>query len=113
MRSYFPDSTIALCAARIAMAYSPRPSLNFQTPRLDCPASTFWAYSQPFCQLLMVSQVFETYVQPNTGHALNLHYNSTGTYEVMQNFVREHIFGAWKAWSYSCDGKFLLAYRCG
>ena len=27
-----------------------------------------------------------TYIQPNTGHGINLHYNSTGAYDVMNSF---------------------------
>ena len=33
------------------------------------------------------AKVFETYIQPNTGHGINPHYNSTGAYKVMQNFL--------------------------
>lgn len=29
---------------------------------------------------------FTAYIQPNTGHAINLHYNSTGAYAVIHNF---------------------------
>lgn len=31
---------------------------------------------------------FEAYIQPNTGHGINTHYNSTGAYAVMQNFLK-------------------------
>ena len=30
---------------------------------------------------------FEAYIQPNTGHGLNFHYNATGTYNVIQTFL--------------------------
>lgn len=32
-----------------------------------------------------------TYVQPNAGHALNLHHNATAAYEVMFGFIQKHI----------------------
>jgi len=36
------------------------------------------------------SRAFESYVQSNTGHAVNVHYNSLGAYRVMNKFlVRE------------------------
>ncbi|TVY81610.1 hypothetical protein LSUE1_G005256 [Lachnellula suecica] len=30
---------------------------------------------------------FSSYIQPNTGHGINLHYNSTGAYKVMNEFL--------------------------
>ena len=33
------------------------------------------------------SQRFESYVQPQTGHGLNFHYNATGTYTVIQDYL--------------------------
>ncbi|KAF2192372.1 hypothetical protein K469DRAFT_553285 [Zopfia rhizophila CBS 207.26] len=36
------------------------------------------------------ASVFEAYIQPNTGHGLNAHYNSTGAYEVIQNWLEDH-----------------------
>ena len=30
---------------------------------------------------------FEAYIQPNTGHGLNFHYNQTGSYDVIQRFL--------------------------
>ena len=30
---------------------------------------------------------FVTYVQPNIGHGINLHYNATGAYTVMNDFL--------------------------
>ena len=33
---------------------------------------------------------FEAYVQPNTGHGINLHYNSTGAYDVIEEFLSAH-----------------------
>jgi pimeloyl-ACP methyl ester carboxylesterase len=33
------------------------------------------------------ASVFEAYVQPRTGHALNVHYNSTGAFNVIQKFL--------------------------
>jgi len=30
---------------------------------------------------------FEAYIQPNTGHGLNFHYNQTGSYEVINDFL--------------------------
>ena len=37
---------------------------------------------------------FEAYVQPNTGHGLNLHYNATGTYNHIAGFLRKSGLGA-------------------
>jgi pimeloyl-ACP methyl ester carboxylesterase len=31
---------------------------------------------------------FSAYVQPNTGHGINLHYNATGAYRVINDFIR-------------------------
>ena len=39
------------------------------------------------------ARAFEAYIQPNTGHAINLHYNSTGAYRVMQEFLIAHGLG--------------------
>ncbi len=33
---------------------------------------------------------FEAYVQPNTGHGINLHYNATGAYDVIEEFLAAH-----------------------
>ncbi|KAL8714236.1 MAG: hypothetical protein Q9220_001965 [cf. Caloplaca sp. 1 TL-2023] len=33
------------------------------------------------------AKAFEAYIQPDTAHALNLHYNSTGAYNVIQRFL--------------------------
>jgi pimeloyl-ACP methyl ester carboxylesterase len=33
-----------------------------------------------------------TYIQPNTGHAINVHYNATGAYEVMLDWAKGHGF---------------------
>ena len=30
---------------------------------------------------------FTAYVQPDTAHGINLHYNSTGAYKVIQDFL--------------------------
>lgn len=30
---------------------------------------------------------FEAYIQPNTGHGINLHYNQTGAYAVITSFL--------------------------
>ncbi|KAL3490944.1 Alpha/Beta hydrolase protein [Aspergillus germanicus] len=32
-----------------------------------------------------------SYIQPNTGHALNLHYNASAAYQVIHGFVKEHV----------------------
>lgn len=36
------------------------------------------------------AQPFETYIQPHTGHGMNLHFNASGTYEVVQSFFKAH-----------------------
>lgn len=33
------------------------------------------------------ASVFEAYIQPNTGHGLNFHYNATAGYQVIQDFL--------------------------
>ena len=33
------------------------------------------------------ASVFESYIQPNTGHGLNFHYNATAGYQVIQDFL--------------------------
>ncbi|KAI9831804.1 MAG: hypothetical protein M1819_004701 [Sarea resinae] len=37
------------------------------------------------------ASVFETLIQPNTGHALNIHYNSTAAFVAIQKFVKAHV----------------------
>ena len=34
---------------------------------------------------------FEAYIQPNTGHGINLHYNATGAYNVINNFLNAKV----------------------
>ena len=36
------------------------------------------------------ASAFEAYVQPNTGHGINVHYNSTAAYRVIQEFLGTH-----------------------
>lgn len=36
---------------------------------------------------------FDSYVQPNTGHALNVHYNATAGYRAIQNWLGTHGLG--------------------
>ena len=31
---------------------------------------------------------FTAYIQPNTGHGINAHYNATGAYDVIQTFLQ-------------------------
>ncbi|KAH7119902.1 Alpha/Beta hydrolase protein [Dendryphion nanum] len=38
--------------------------------------------------------VFEAYIQPNTGHGINVHYNSTASYKVVNNFLAAHGLGS-------------------
>lgn len=38
------------------------------------------------------SSSVETYVQPNVGHGINLHYNATGAYEVITDWASRHGF---------------------
>lgn len=33
------------------------------------------------------AKAFEAYIQPNTGHAINLHYNATAAYKATQEFL--------------------------
>lgn len=37
------------------------------------------------------ASAFESYLQPTTGHAMNLHLNSTGTYGVMLKFLEDNL----------------------
>lgn len=39
------------------------------------------------------SRAFEAYVQPDTGHGVNLHYNSTAAYKATQEFLIRHGLG--------------------
>lgn len=34
---------------------------------------------------------FEAYIQPNTGHGINLHYNATGAYNVINEFLNAKV----------------------
>ncbi|KAK5175303.1 uncharacterized protein LTR77_000441 [Saxophila tyrrhenica] len=34
---------------------------------------------------------FETYIQPDTGHGMNLHHNATGFFNVVNNFLDENV----------------------
>ena len=35
------------------------------------------------------SRRFATYLQPNTGHGLNLHYNASDYYDVILDFLKD------------------------
>ena len=37
------------------------------------------------------SNNFEVYIQPNTGHGINIHYNATGAYNVINNFLNAKV----------------------
>ncbi|KAI9808812.1 MAG: hypothetical protein M1827_007187 [Pycnora praestabilis] len=37
-----------------------------------------------------MASAFEAYIQPNTGHAINVHYNATAAYAVIQEFLMSH-----------------------
>lgn len=47
--------------------------------------------SSPSPFIFPEAELLTTYVQPNTGHALNLHHNASAAYEVMFEFIREHV----------------------
>lgn len=40
------------------------------------------------------AQPFEAYIQPNTGHAINAHYNATGAYDAIQTFLGANGLGS-------------------
>ena len=40
------------------------------------------------------AKAFQAYVHPDSGHALNFHYNATGTYKVIQGFLRAQGLGS-------------------
>jgi len=37
------------------------------------------------------ASTFEGYLQPDTGHGMNLHYNATGTYGVIMDFLERTV----------------------
>ena len=37
------------------------------------------------------SNNFEAYIQPNTGHGINLHFNATGAYDVINSFLNAKV----------------------
>jgi hypothetical protein len=37
------------------------------------------------------AEPFTTYIQPNAGHALNLHRNASAAYDVIFGFLQEHV----------------------
>ncbi|KAF7188918.1 hypothetical protein HII31_09841 [Pseudocercospora fuligena] len=41
--------------------------------------------------LFPAAKPFEIYIQPDTGHGMNLHYNATGAYEVIQDWIGKNI----------------------
>ncbi|KAL8729722.1 MAG: hypothetical protein Q9166_004550 [cf. Caloplaca sp. 2 TL-2023] len=41
-----------------------------------------------------MARTFEAYIQPDTAHAINLHYNSTGAYNVIQRFLTREGLGS-------------------
>lgn len=43
---------------------------------------------------LPMAQPFQAYIQPNTGHGINLHYNATGAYNFIQNWLSTNNLGA-------------------
>ncbi|MCJ1388010.1 hypothetical protein MMC18_000854 [Xylographa bjoerkii] len=55
----------------------------------DCTGIIDGPYSDSRALFPAVSD-FEVYIQPNVGHALNLHYNATGAYAVANNFFKKN-----------------------
>ena len=55
----------------------------------DCTGIIDGPYSASRALFPAVSD-FEVYIQPNTGHAINLHYNATGAYAVANNFLKKN-----------------------
>ncbi|KAI4236131.1 MAG: hypothetical protein L6R40_006256 [Gallowayella cf. fulva] len=41
-----------------------------------------------------LARTFEAYIQPNTAHGINLHYNSTGAFNVIQRFLTREGLGS-------------------
>jgi len=41
----------------------------------------------PDAKVFPAAKPFEAYIQPNTGHGMNLHHNATGWYGVVQDFL--------------------------
>ena len=37
---------------------------------------------------MVAASNFTAYIQPNTGHGINAHYNATGAYGVIQTFLK-------------------------
>lgn len=50
----------------------------------------------PAVQAFNGSSSVETYIQPNVGHGINLHYNATGAYDVIIDWAERHGFGETK-----------------
>ncbi|KAF2000178.1 hypothetical protein P154DRAFT_522686 [Amniculicola lignicola CBS 123094] len=40
--------------------------------------------------LFLNASAFEAYIQPNTAHGINFHYNATASYQVVQNWLGAH-----------------------
>lgn len=49
------------------------------TPLASIPAGVQKAFPN--------AKAFQAYIQPNSGHGINLHYNSTGAYRVINNWL--------------------------
>lgn len=45
--------------------------------------------SPPAKQVFPNAKPLDVYVQPNTGHAMNVHYNATGWYDVVFDWIKE------------------------
>ncbi|ORY04681.1 Alpha/Beta hydrolase protein [Clohesyomyces aquaticus] len=58
----------------------------------DCYANTKGAASIPAAAAAAFPKTskFEAYIQPNTAHGINFHYNATGAYNVIQSWLGVH-----------------------
>ncbi|CAF9909085.1 hypothetical protein IMSHALPRED_007596 [Imshaugia aleurites] len=60
----------------------------------DCsPASDAATIPGAVAAAFPAARAFDAYIQPNTGHGINLHYNATNAYRVAQEFLIAHGLG--------------------
>jgi hypothetical protein len=60
----------------------------------NCTAAASVAMSIPAMAEMAFSNAspFVPYVQPKSGHAIDVHYNATGAYNVMNTFLKDQEF---------------------
>ncbi|KAK4939043.1 hypothetical protein LTR10_020617 [Elasticomyces elasticus] len=87
----------------LSAALIPSQAPNFKGPVLYVAAEADLIFCASNCTTLFGptslevaafngSSSVETYIQPNVGHGINLHYNATGAYNVIMNWASSHGF---------------------